>query len=98
MSHTQQFLSGAKQLIDGLNVETIAHMAAILEETHDRGGRLFIRGVGDSAANASHAVNDFRKIVEIEAYAPIDYVSELMARTNDEGWSLFLSTGYGSPV
>ena len=59
----------------------------LLEQTRDRGGRLFILGVGGSAANASHAVNDFRKIVGIEAYAPTDNVSELTARTNDEGWS-----------
>jgi len=60
---------------------------ALLVETRDRGGRLFILGVGGSAANASHAVNDFRKITEIEAYAPTDNVSELTARTNDEGWA-----------
>ena len=86
MSHAQQFLSEAKQLIDGLNVETIERMALILEETRDRGGRLFVLGVGGSAANASHAVNDFRKITGIEAYAPTDNVSELTARANDEGW------------
>jgi D-sedoheptulose 7-phosphate isomerase len=87
MSHAAQFLAEAKQIIDGLNVEAIEHMASILAQTHQRGGRLFILGVGGSAANASHAVNDFRKIVGIEAYAPTDNVSELTARTNDEGWS-----------
>ena len=87
MTHTTQFLSEAKHVIDGLNVEVIERMAAILEEARDRGGRLFILGVGGSSANASHAVNDFRKIVGIEAYAPTDNVSELTARTNDEGWS-----------
>jgi D-sedoheptulose 7-phosphate isomerase len=86
MSHTAQFLAEAKQIIDGLNVEAIEHMASILEHTRDRSGRLFILGVGGSAANASHAVNDFRKIAGIEAYAPTDNVSELTARTNDEGW------------
>jgi D-sedoheptulose 7-phosphate isomerase len=87
VSHAAQFLSEAKQVIDGLDVAAIEHMALLLEQTRDRGGRLFILGVGGSAANASHAVNDFRKIVGIEAYAPTDNVSELTARTNDEGWS-----------
>jgi D-sedoheptulose 7-phosphate isomerase len=87
MTHTEQFFSEAKQVIDGLNVEKIELMATILEQTRDRAGRLFILGVGGSAANASHAVNDFRKIAGIEAYAPTDNVSELTARTNDEGWS-----------
>jgi D-sedoheptulose 7-phosphate isomerase len=86
MTHTQQFLSEAKQVIDGLNVEQIELMVTILEQVRERGGRLFILGVGGSAANASHAVNDFRKIVGMEAYAPTDNVSELTARTNDEGW------------
>ena len=62
-------------------------MASLIETARERGGRLFILGVGGSAANASHAVNDFRKIVGIEAYAPTDNVSELTARTNDEGWA-----------
>ena len=62
-------------------------MVALLVETRARGGRLFILGVGGSAANASHAVNDFRKIVGLEAYAPTDNVAELTARTNDEGWA-----------
>ena len=87
MTHTEQFFTEAKQVIDGLNVEKIELMATILEQTRERAGRLFILGVGGSAANASHAVNDFRKIVGIEAYAPTDNVSELTARTNDEGWS-----------
>jgi D-sedoheptulose 7-phosphate isomerase len=87
MTHTERFFSEAKQIIDGLNVEKIELMATILEQTRNRAGRLFILGVGGSAANASHAVNDFRKIAGIEAYAPTDNVSELTARTNDEGWS-----------
>jgi D-sedoheptulose 7-phosphate isomerase len=87
MTHTERFFSEAKQIIDGLNIEKIELMATILEQTRNRAGRLFILGVGGSAANASHAVNDFRKIVGIEAYAPTDNVSELTARTNDEGWS-----------
>jgi D-sedoheptulose 7-phosphate isomerase len=87
MSFAQQFLAEARQVLDGLDVEQIERMAAALAETRTRGGRLFILGVGGSAANASHAVNDFRKIAGIEAYAPTDNVSELTARTNDEGWA-----------
>ena len=86
MSHAARFLDEAKRVIDGLDVQAIEQMAALLERTRERGGRLFILGVGGSAANASHAVNDFRKIAGIEAYAPTDNVSELTARTNDEGW------------
>jgi len=87
MSFAKQFLSEAKEIIDRLDVEQIERMAALLAATRARGGRLFILGVGGSAANASHAVNDFRKIAGIEAYAPTDNVSELTARTNDEGWA-----------
>ena len=87
MSFSRQFLNEAKQVIDGLDVQHIERMAAVLAETRERGGRLFILGVGGCAANASHAVNDFRKIAGIEAYAPTDNVSELTARTNDEGWA-----------
>jgi D-sedoheptulose 7-phosphate isomerase len=86
MTHTEKFLAEAKQVIDGLDVAAIEQMALQLEQVRQRGGRLFILGVGGSAANASHAVNDFRKIAGIEAYAPTDNVSELTARTNDEGW------------
>lgn len=67
-------------------------MVHLLADTRSRGGRLFILGVGGSAANASHAVNDFRKIVGIESYAPTDNVSELTARTNDEGWEEVFSS------
>lgn len=87
MSFSRQFLSEAKQVIDGLDVDAIERVVSILAETRNSGGRLFILGVGGSAANASHAVNDFRKIAGIEAYAPTDNVSELTARTNDEGWA-----------
>jgi D-sedoheptulose 7-phosphate isomerase len=87
MTHAARFLAEARQIIDGLDVDAIEHMARLLKETRDRAGRLFILGVGGSAANASHAVNDFRKIAGIEAYAPTDNVSELTARTNDEGWA-----------
>ena len=87
MSFARQFLSEAKDIIDRLDEEQIERTAALLAATRARGGRLFILGVGGSAANASHAVNDFRKIAGTEAYAPTDNVSELTARTNDEGWA-----------
>ena len=87
MTFSQQFLNEAKRVIDCLDVEAIERVVAILAATRSSGGRLFILGVGGSAANASHAVNDFRKIAGIEAYAPTDNVSELTARTNDEGWA-----------
>ncbi len=88
---TQQFLAEASQVIAKLDVDAIEKAVAILAETRSSGGRLFILGVGGSAGNASHAVNDFRKIVGIEAYAPTDNVSELTARTNDEGWATIFS-------
>jgi D-sedoheptulose 7-phosphate isomerase len=87
MSFSQQFLSEAKQIIDGLDQTAIEGIVNILAATRLAQGRLFILGVGGSAANASHAVNDFRKIAGMEAYAPTDNVSELTARTNDEGWA-----------
>jgi len=87
MSFTEQFLTEAKQVIDGLDRGAIDKMVKLLAATRAQGGRLFILGVGGSAANASHAVNDFRKIVGMETYAPTDNVSELTARTNDEGWA-----------
>ena len=87
MSFTQQYLAEASQIIQQLDTHAIDQLVALLAETRARGGRLFILGVGGSAANASHAVNDFRKIVGLEAYTPTDNVSELTARTNDEGWA-----------
>ena len=86
-----QFLAEAHRVIDGLDVEAIERAVDILAKTRASGGRLFILGVGGSAGNASHAVNDFRKIVGLEAYAPTDNVSELTARTNDEGWDTIFS-------
>jgi len=83
---TRQFLAEAKDVIDRLDPASIENAASLLARTRSSGGRLFILGVGGSAANASHAVNDFRKIAGIEAYAPTDNVSELTARVNDEGW------------
>src|SRR4029077_9900954 len=85
--HARQFLTEARQILELLDTSVIEQMADLLERTRDRGGRLFILGVGGSAANASHAVTDFRKLVGLEAYAPTDNVSELTARTNDEGWA-----------
>jgi D-sedoheptulose 7-phosphate isomerase len=87
MSFSQQFLAEAKQIIDGLDLDAIERAVGVIAGARASGGRLFILGVGGSAANASHAVNDFRKIAGIEAYAPTDNVSELTARTNDEGWA-----------
>jgi D-sedoheptulose 7-phosphate isomerase len=82
-----QFLSEAQQIIERIDAAAIEKCVRILAQTRTSAGRLFILGVGGSAANASHAVNDFRKIVGLEAYAPTDNVSELTARTNDEGWA-----------
>jgi len=91
MNHSQQFLSEARQIIDQIDPDITERMVSLIDQTRQLQGRLFILGVGGSAANASHAVNDFRKIVGIEAYAPTDNVSELTARTNDEGWpSIFV--------
>ncbi len=87
MDFINQFLTEANQIIAGLDKTQIEKMVDFLAQTRANHGRLFILGVGGSAANASHAVNDFRKIVGIEAYAPTDNVSELTARTNDEGWA-----------
>jgi D-sedoheptulose 7-phosphate isomerase len=86
MSFSGDFLSEAAKICSTLDAGAIEKTAALLAATRQRGGRLFFLGVGGSAANASHAVNDFRKIAGIEAYAPTDNVSELTARTNDEGW------------
>ncbi len=83
----REYLREASEIINKLDVESIESAALLLARTRDAGGRLFILGVGGSAANASHAVNDFRKIAGIEAYAPTDNVSELTARINDDGWS-----------
>ena len=86
MDFTGQYLEEASRIIAQLDRTAIERAVELLAATRSRGGRLFILGVGGSAANASHAVNDFRKIVGLEAYAPTDNVSELTARTNDEGW------------
>jgi D-sedoheptulose 7-phosphate isomerase len=87
MNFSEQFLAEVQQVTSHLDVSAIESCAVLLAKIRGDGGRLFILGVGGSAANASHAVNDFRKIAGIEAYAPTDNVSELTARTNDEGWA-----------
>ena len=86
MSFAVTYLAEVKRIVDSLDVAVIERMAELLAKVRSRGGRLFFLGVGGSAGNCSHAVNDFRKIAGIEAYAPTDNVSELTARTNDEGW------------
>jgi len=87
MGFADQFLLEAQQVIERIDKEAVERLAALIADTKKMHGRLFIVGVGGGAANASHAVNDFRKLVGIEAYAPTDNVSELTARTNDEGWA-----------
>jgi D-sedoheptulose 7-phosphate isomerase len=91
MSYAQQHLNESIKIIQEIDVGVIEKMADLLAQVKSDGGRIFFLGVGGSAGNCSHAVNDFRKIVGIESYAPTDNVSELTARTNDEGWaSIFL--------
>ncbi|HTL18605.1 MAG TPA: SIS domain-containing protein [Patescibacteria group bacterium] len=91
MSFTSQFLEEVQEVTRRLDVAAIERAVDVLATVREQGGRLFILGVGGSAANASHAVNDFRKICGFECYAPTDNVSELTARTNDEGWSTIFS-------
>src|SRR5437762_7590163 len=91
MSFARTHLDEAKRIIDALDTGVIDRMADALVALRARGGRLFFLGVGGSAGNASHAVNDFRKIAGIEAYTPTDNVSELTARTNDDGWATVFS-------
>ncbi len=86
MTYTEQHLAEVRQIVDGIDTSKIESMADLLSSVKLDGGRLFFLGVGGSASNCSHAVNDFRKIVGMEAYTPTDNVSELTARTNDEGW------------
>jgi len=87
MTFTQQFFAEAMEILRQLDDSAVERLAQLLADTRRNGGRLFILGVGGSAGNASHAVNDFRKLAGMEAYAPTDNVSELTARVNDEGWS-----------
>ena len=97
MTYARQHLDEAKRIIDELDASAIERVVDVLSAVRERGGRLFFLGVGGSAANCSHAVNDFRKIAGFEAYAPTDNVSELTARANDEGWaSIFVEWLRGS--
>jgi D-sedoheptulose 7-phosphate isomerase len=87
MTFITTYLDHVRQIAGLLDQSAIERMVALLADLRKSGGRLFLLGVGGSAANCSHAVNDFRKITGIEAYAPTDNVSELTARTNDDGWA-----------
>ena len=91
MNFTQSYLEETQKVVAQLDAAAIEKAVDTLAAIRECGGRLFILGVGGSAANASHAVNDFRKIGGFEAYAPTDNVSELTARTNDEGWATVFS-------
>lgn len=86
MNHAESFFGAAAQICRDISFAKIEALAAELKALRERKGRLFLIGVGGSAGNCSHAVNDFRKLCAIEAYSPVDNVSELTARTNDEGW------------
>src|SRR5205085_3402840 len=86
MTHSRQYFEQAAQIASAIDCQQIERIVLGLAELRRRGGRLFLLGVGGSAANCSHATNDFRKIVGLEAYSPCDNVAELTARTNDEGW------------
>ena len=86
MTYSEKHLNEVRQIIESIDVEAIESMVKLLAQVRTDGARLFFLGVGGSAGNCSHAVNDFRKIAGFESYAPTDNVSELTARTNDEGW------------
>jgi D-sedoheptulose 7-phosphate isomerase len=91
MTFSAMFIDEAVAILSAVSVQGLERCAHGLAEVRDRGGRLFILGVGGSAAHASHAVNDFRKLCDLEAYAPTDNVSELTARVNDDGWDTTFS-------
>ena len=91
MSYSKQHLDESVEITKAINPETIEKIVDLLVNVKSTGGRLFVLGVGGSAANAGHAVNDFRKLAGIETYAPTDNVAELTARTNDEGWQTVFS-------
>lgn len=99
MNHIERYLGEAQKIIESINQSALQEIVKSLIELRQQGGRLFFLGVGGGAANASHAVNDFRKICGIEAYTPTDNVSELTARTNDNGWqSVFIDWLKGSQL
>lgn len=85
--YTEQYMKETLEVIETIDKDEITKAIGIISTLQKKGGRMFILGVGGSAANASHAVNDFRKIAGIETYAPTDNVAELTARTNDDGWN-----------
>jgi len=86
MNYTVQYFDEAAQILKQINPDKVEQMVELLVRTRGEGGRIFFLGVGGGAGHASHAVNDFRKIADIESYAPTDNVSELTARINDDGW------------
>lgn len=86
LNHTQRYFAEVSEIAGSIDIAAIEQIVQELVAVRERGGRLFLLGVGGSAANCSHAVNDFRKLCGIETYTPVDNVSELTARTNDEGW------------
>jgi D-sedoheptulose 7-phosphate isomerase len=99
MNYIEHYLDEADQVIESVNRQMIHQMVELMSGLRKQGGRVFFLGVGGSSANCSHAVNDFRKICGIEAYAPTDNVSELTARTNDDGWeSIFVDWLKGSKL
>jgi D-sedoheptulose 7-phosphate isomerase len=99
MSYAETYLQEATKIICGIETSKIDQMVDLLKKVRSNGGRVFFLGVGGGAANASHATNDFRKIAGIEAYAVTDNVSELTARTNDEGWeAVFIEWLKGSKL
>ena len=87
MSHIEQYFKDANTVLNAIDKEEVEKMIMLLSQLRERKGRLFFLGVGGSAGNCSHAVNDFRKIAGVEAYTPVDNMPELTARVNDEGWS-----------
>ena len=91
MDFINQYFNESKNIIDLIDKDQVLKIISLIRDVRDKKGRMFILGVGGGAGHASHAVNDFRKIVGIESYAPTDNVSELTARTNDEGWSTIFS-------
>jgi D-sedoheptulose 7-phosphate isomerase len=91
MGYVDDYLKTAIQIVEQIDREVIEKMVTLVVRTREAGGRIFLIGVGGSAGNASHAVNDFRKIAGVEAYTPTDNVSELTARVNDEGWNTVFS-------
>lgn len=92
MNYSMQHCNEVRQILDKIDLEKIESMVSELFRIREKKGRIFFIGVGGSAANCSHAVNDFRKLAEIESYAPSDNIAELTARTNDEGWETVFSS------